>query len=101
MPSAASKRLQLTRQVAAPHQARRRHQPMLFEADADHVVVSVASSGRWITVAWAPTTVLGPVRTAGERRPVAAKARVMGSECRKGGSMNSQRGSLADLIQAS
>ena len=37
----------------------------------------------------------GPVRTAAGRFPAAARARVMASECRNGGSVNSKRGSTA------
>jgi hypothetical protein len=41
----------------------------------------------------------GLVRTAVGRLAVAAKARVIGSECRNGGSVNSKHGSAAALKQ--
>jgi hypothetical protein len=44
----------------------------------------------------------GPVKTAAGRPAVAAKASTTGSECRSGGSVNSNRGFLARtmLVQA-
>src|SRR6266540_7338991 len=54
-----------------------------------------AGRGRRIGVAGLSETAAGPVRTAVGRSAVAAKARVMGSGCRNGGSVNPKRGSTA------
>jgi hypothetical protein len=58
-----------------------------------------AAAGRDRT-SWAGplTTVLGPVRTAADRSPAAAKARVSGREDRNGGSVNPNRGSTARIV---
>ena len=51
--------------------------------------------GSRISLGWLPVMTLGPVSTAVGRLVLAAKARVIGSDRRNGGSVNSKHGSTA------
>ena len=57
-----------------------------------------AGWGSRITPGGTSAMATGPVRTAAGRPAVAAKASATGSECRNGGSVNSNRGSVARRI---
>ena len=62
-----------------------------------------ADRGSLISLGRLPAMTLGPVSTAVGRSAVAAKARFICSECRSGGSLNSNRGSAVrrTWVQAS
>ena len=88
--------LQVARQIAAPYQARRRGQRAVVDLDTDHVIaVGLLVGGRP-----APPGGAGSGQHRGGAAAGAANARVIGSECRNGGSVNAKLG-LAARITAS
>lgn len=78
------------RQVAVPDKAGCRGERGFLEPDRDQAVAAGYLLGA--CGAGGPGGVPGPVRTAAGRLALAAKARVIASDCWKGESVNSKRG---------